>query len=42
MINKEKVRKKNFLMMIGKVRVKNKRSLVEMKKVLMNYIVKSK
>lgn len=40
--NKEKARKKNFLMTIGKARAKNKRSLVETKKALTNHIAKSK
>ena len=40
--NKEKARKKNFLMTIGKARAKNKRSLVETKKTLRAHIARSK
>ncbi|KAH8677857.1 SDA1-domain-containing protein [Xylariales sp. PMI_506] len=40
--NKEKARKKNFLMTIGKARAKNKRSLVETRKVLQNHVARSK
>ena len=40
--NKEKARKKNFLMTIGKAKRKNKRSLVETKKVLQGHIERSK
>lgn len=40
--NKEKARKKNFLMTIGKARSKNKRSLIETKKSLKAHISRSK
>jgi protein SDA1 len=40
--NKEKARKKNFLMTIGKARAKNKRSLVETSKTMKNHIARSK
>ena len=40
--NKEKARKKNFLMTIGKARSKNKRSLTETKKSLKAHISRSK
>lgn len=40
--NKEKARKKNFLMTIGKARAKNKRSLTETKKRLTAHIARSK
>jgi protein SDA1 len=40
--NKEKARKKNFLMTIGKARAKNKRSLVEMSKTMRAHIARSK
>ncbi|KAL2260593.1 hypothetical protein VTK26DRAFT_5342 [Humicola hyalothermophila] len=40
--NKEKARKKNFLMTLGKARAKNKRSLVETKKALRAHIARSK
>jgi protein SDA1 len=40
--NKEKARKKNFLMTIGKARAKNKRSLIETRKSLRGHIERSK
>lgn len=40
--NKEKARKKNFLMTIGKAKQKQKRSLVQTKKVLQAHISRSK
>ncbi|KAK5657227.1 hypothetical protein OQA88_3285 [Cercophora sp. LCS_1] len=40
--NKEKARKKNFLMTVGKARAKNKRSLVETRKTLRAHIARSK
>lgn len=40
--NKEKARKKNFLMTIGKAKAKNKRSLTETKRVLKGHIDRSK
>ncbi|KAK4102546.1 SDA1-domain-containing protein [Parathielavia hyrcaniae] len=40
--NKEKARKKNFLMTIGKARAKNKRSLVETSKTMKRHIARSK
>lgn len=40
--NKEKARKKNFLMTIGKARAKNKRSLVETSKSMKLHIARSK
>jgi protein SDA1 len=40
--NKEKARKKNFLMTIGKARAKNKRSLVETSKSMKNHIARAK
>jgi protein SDA1 len=40
--NKEKARKKNMMMTMGKAKMKNKRSLVETRKVLTNHISKSK
>ncbi|KAK0613959.1 SDA1-domain-containing protein [Immersiella caudata] len=40
--NKEKARKKNFLMTIGKARAKNKRSLQDTKKALKAHIARSK
>lgn len=40
--NKEKARKKNFLMTVGKARAKHKRSLVETKKALRAHIARSK
>lgn len=40
--NKDKARKKNFLMTIGKAKRKNKRSLIETKKVLQGHIERSK
>ncbi|KAK4183875.1 SDA1-domain-containing protein [Podospora australis] len=40
--NKEKARKKNFLMTIGKARAKNKRSLQDTSRVLKAHIAKSK
>ncbi|KAK4118249.1 SDA1-domain-containing protein [Parathielavia appendiculata] len=40
--NKEKARKKNFLMTIGKARAKNKRSLVETSKTMRRHIARSK
>ncbi|KAJ4307238.1 Severe Depolymerization of Actin [Collariella sp. IMI 366227] len=40
--NKEKARKKNFLMTIGKARAKNKRSLVDTQKTLRGHIARSK
>lgn len=40
--NKEKARKKNFLMTIGKARAKNKRSLVETSKSMKAHIARSK
>jgi protein SDA1 len=40
--NKEKARKKNFLMTIGKAKAKNKRSLVETRNVLRGHISRSK
>jgi protein SDA1 len=40
--NKEKARKKNFLMTIGKARAKNKRSLVETSKAMKNHIARAK
>ena len=40
--NKEKARKKNFLMTIGKARAKNKRSLVETRRTLKAHVARSK
>ncbi|KAK3934234.1 protein sda1 [Diplogelasinospora grovesii] len=40
--NKEKARKKNFLMTVGKARAKNKRSLVDTQKTLRAHIARSK
>lgn len=40
--NKEKARKKNFLMTIGKAKAKNKRSLTETRRVLKGHIERSK
>ncbi|GAB1312871.1 Severe Depolymerization of Actin [Madurella fahalii] len=40
--NKEKARKKNFLMTVGKARAKHKRSLVETKKALRAHVARSK
>lgn len=40
--NKEKARKKNFLMTLGKAKAKNKRSLVDTKKVLQAHVTRSK
>ncbi len=40
--NKEKARKKNFLMTIGKARAKNKRSLVDAQKSLKAHVARSK
>ncbi|KAH6621478.1 SDA1-domain-containing protein [Chaetomium sp. MPI-SDFR-AT-0129] len=40
--NKEKARKKNFMMTIGKARAKNKRSLVETSKSMRAHIARSK
>ncbi|KZF24062.1 SDA1-domain-containing protein [Xylona heveae TC161] len=40
--NKEKARKKNFLMTLGKARFKQKRSLVETQKVLKGHVERSK
>jgi protein SDA1 len=40
--NKEKSRKKNFLMTIGKAKAKNKRSLTETRKVLKGHVERSK
>ncbi|KXX77828.1 Protein sda1 [Madurella mycetomatis] len=40
--NKEKARKKNFLMTVGKARTKHKRSLVETKKALRAHVARSK
>ncbi|KAK7753818.1 Severe Depolymerization of Actin [Diatrype stigma] len=40
--NKEKARKKNFLMTLGKARAKNKRSLVDTRNALKNHIDRSK
>ncbi|KAL2132209.1 hypothetical protein VTI74DRAFT_4096 [Chaetomium olivicolor] len=40
--NREKARKKNFLMTIGKARAKNKRSLVETQRTLRGHIARSK
>lgn len=40
--NKEKARKKNFLMTLGKAKRKGKRSLVEQKKILKGHIDRSK
>lgn len=40
--NKEKARKKNFLMTIGKAKMKQKRSLVQTKKVLQAHVERSK
>ncbi|KAH6848229.1 SDA1-domain-containing protein [Chaetomium sp. MPI-CAGE-AT-0009] len=40
--NREKARKKNFLMTIGKARAKNKRSLVETSKTMRAHIARSK
>ncbi len=40
--NREKERKKNFLMTLGKARSKHKRSLVETKKVLQGHVNRSK
>lgn len=40
--NKEKARKKNFLMTIGKARMKQKRSLVQTRKVLQAHVERSK
>ncbi|KKA27185.1 hypothetical protein TD95_004678 [Thielaviopsis punctulata] len=40
--NKEKARKKNFLMTLGKAKSKQKRSLIETKKVLTGHIERSK
>ncbi|ORY56169.1 SDA1-domain-containing protein [Pseudomassariella vexata] len=40
--NKEKARKKNFLMTLGKAKSKQKRSLVDTRKVLHNHISRSK
>lgn len=40
--NKEKARKKNFLMTLGKAKMKNKRSLVQTKKVLQAHVERSK
>jgi len=40
--NKEKARKKNFLMTLGKAKGKNKRSLVEMQKTMRGHIERSK
>ncbi|KAG7294436.1 Severe Depolymerization of Actin [Staphylotrichum longicolle] len=40
--NKEKARKKNFLMTIGKARAKNKRSLVETSRTMKAHIARSK
>lgn len=40
--NKEKARKKNFLMTIGKAKAKNKRSLTETRRVLKGHIDRSK
>lgn len=40
--NKEKARKKNFLMTIGKARAKNKRSLVDTKRALKAHVQRSK
>ncbi len=40
--NKEKARKKNFLMTLGKAKSKNKRSLVDVKRTLKGHIERSK
>jgi protein SDA1 len=40
--NKEKARKKNFLMTLGKAKAKNKRSLVETRKTLRAHVARSK
>lgn len=40
--NKEKARKKNFLMTIGKAKAKNKRSLTETRRVLKGHVERSK
>jgi protein SDA1 len=40
--NKEKARKKNFLMTLGKARSKNKRSLVETRAVLRAHVDRGK
>jgi protein SDA1 len=40
--NKEKARKKNFLMTLGKAKGKNKRSLVDIKKTMKGHIDRSK
>jgi protein SDA1 len=40
--NKEKARKKNFMMTLGKAKSKNKRSLIDTKKALKNHIDRSK
>jgi protein SDA1 len=40
--NKEKARKKNFLMTIGKAKAKNKRSLTETRRVLKGHVDRSK
>lgn len=40
--NKEKARKKNFLMTLGKARMKNKRSLVDVKRTLQGHIERGK
>lgn len=41
-MNKEKVCKKNFLMMIGKVKRKGKCSFVEERRIFKGYVVRSK
>jgi protein SDA1 len=40
--NKEKARKKNFMMTLGKAKVKNKRSLVQTKRVLQGHLNRQK
>lgn len=40
--NKEKSRKKNFLMTLGKAKMKNKRSLIQTKKVLQAHVERNK
>ncbi|KAA8620798.1 SDA1 family protein [Pyrenophora tritici-repentis] len=40
--NKEKARKKNFLMTLGKAKSKNKRSLGDVKKTLLGHVERKK
>ena len=40
--NKEKARRKNFLMTLGKAKTKQKRSLVQTRKILRGHIERSK